>query len=106
MFDAGPPTTTGSRSVMEALEDVEDERVGAIADRVDDGLLAAGENVANQLFELVWIVDQKTSRAGIVGVRLEERRGAGPHRPVGKELPPATAQPEGWRGTFAGMRMS
>ena len=54
VFDARPPTTTAQpRRRMEALEDVEDERVGAIADRVDDGLAGrCARTSTNQLLEL------------------------------------------------------
>ena len=37
MLDPWPPARTPAAS-MQPLEDVEDERVGAVADRVDDGL--------------------------------------------------------------------
>ena len=91
VLDSRPPARPATTPLVQPLENVEDERVGPVADRVHDGLDVVRVRVHDQTLELVGIVHEQAGVAGIIAVGPEESRRARSHRAVRKELPPADA---------------
>src|SRR5205814_8606457 len=69
-----------------ALDRVEDERVGAIADRVHAHLDAPAERIERQPLHLGTVHQYEAGVAGIVAVGLVQRGAARAERAVGHEL--------------------
>ena len=74
------------RAGERALERVEDERVGAIADRVHAHLEAPAERLEGQPLHLGAVHQYEAGVAGIVAVGLVQRGAARAERAVGHEL--------------------
>ena len=81
------------RAGERALERVEDERVGAIADRVHAHLEAPAERLKRQPLHFEAVHQHEAGVAGIVAVGLVQRGAARPERAVGHELERADGQP-------------
>ena len=77
----------------DAVVDVEEDGVSAIADGVHGDLEARRIGVADPRAHVLFGVLQQTEIARRVGVRLEEIRGAGAHRAVHETLEAADAHP-------------
>ena len=71
---------------LQLLEQVQDGGVGAIADRVDAGLVAGAHGGQRLRVQIGRGRHQQAARAGFVAVRLVQRRAARPERAVGDEL--------------------
>ena len=77
---------------VDARERVHDDAVGAIADGVDAGLEPGVGGGAGQGVDVGLRRRQEAGRAGLVGVRLEQRRAPRSQRAVGADLDGADGQ--------------
>ena len=75
----------GPRCLEQPFRDVEDEGIGAIANRVHLELESGGIGVEHQLLELLRRMHEQSARRRVVGVGLEERRRARAHRAIGED---------------------
>ncbi len=81
---------------LHALEDVHDEPVRAVADSVDAGLESGLRRLERLRVDLVRRRRENAGVAGLVGIRLEQRRAARAERAVGANLNRAHREP--WSG--------
>ena len=92
MLDARPPARPAAARRVQPLEDIEDERVRAVADRVHDGLDIVRVGINDQPLELVRIVHQQTFELpGSSRVGLEESAVLAPIEPSEKNFRPRRA---------------
>ena len=76
-----------------ALEDVEQRRVGPIADRVNDHVQAGLVGAGDPAVEILWRRDEQAALAGRVGERVVKGRRVRSERSVDEPLERADAQP-------------
>ena len=89
----GSADRAGRSPSRDALVDVEQGGVGAVADRVHHHVQAGRIGAADPGVEIVRRVDEEAAVLRRVGERLVERRGVRTERAVDEALQPADAQP-------------